>query len=199
MGPRIFSNNHSSYYQLYESIPKQGLSKYLENGQKHCFKLQYSGPRILVIQKTYVQLLTIGMFFWKKYSFGRSNIWLILTPPPSPSHAKWRMAYQYMITHLSYRPSLSINKHIDPQFTTVTYTSIDTVVQTIRTLFPRALIVKLDIKMLFAFCQFTQGTLNFQECTLIGLITLTNAYPLIVQYRANYLKLSDFLRMGCQI
>lgn len=39
-----------------------------------------------------------------------------------------------MITHLAYLTSASINDHIDPQFTSVTYTSFDTVVQTMSTL-----------------------------------------------------------------
>lgn len=82
--------------------------------------------------------------------------------------------------------AFSINEHIDPQFTTVTYTSFETVVQTIGTIGPRALLAKLDIEMLLAFCQFTQGTLNFWEFTLMGLITPTDAFPLGVQYRAKY-------------
>lgn len=32
--------------------PNRVSTNYLENGQKHCFKLRYSGPCILVIQKT---------------------------------------------------------------------------------------------------------------------------------------------------
>lgn len=56
----------------------------------------------------------------------------------------WRM-----ITHLSYPPSFSINEQIDPQFTTVTYTSFDTVVQTISKLGPMALLAKVDIKNAF--------------------------------------------------
>ena len=38
----------------------------------------------------------------------------------------WRM-----IIHLSYPPFISINDTIDPIYTTVTYTSFDTVIQTI--------------------------------------------------------------------
>lgn len=49
-----------------------------------------------------------------------------------------------MIIDLSHQPSFTINEHIDPQF------ALDTVVQTISTLGPRALLVKLDIKN--AFC-----------------------------------------------
>lgn len=54
-----------------------------------------------------------------------------------------------MITHLSYSPSASINDHIDPQFTSVTYTSFDTFVQTISTLGQGTLIAKVDIKNAF--------------------------------------------------
>lgn len=68
----------------------------------------------------------------------------------------WRM-----ITHLSYPPSFSINEHKDPQFTTVTYTSFDTVVQTISTLGPMALLAKVDIKNAFRLLPIYPGTLNF--------------------------------------
>lgn len=68
----------------------------------------------------------------------------------------WRM-----VTHLSYPPSFSINEHIDPQLTTVTYTSFDTVVQTISTLGPMALLAKVDIKNAFRLLHIYQGTLNF--------------------------------------
>lgn len=57
----------------------------------------------------------------------------------------WRM-----ITHLSYPPSASINDHIDPQFTSVTYTSFDTVVQTISTLGQGVLIARPPLRILFA-------------------------------------------------
>lgn len=64
----------------------------------------------------------------------------------------WRM-----ITHLSYQPSFSINENIDPQFTTVTYTSFETVVQTIGTIGPRALLAKLDIEMLWPSANLPKG------------------------------------------
>lgn len=53
-----------------------------------------------------------------------------------------------MITHLSYPPSASVNNHKDPQFTSVTYTSFDTVVQTISTLGKGVLIVRPPLKLL---------------------------------------------------
>lgn len=53
-----------------------------------------------------------------------------------------------MITHLSYPPSASVNDHKDPQFTSVTYTSFDTVVQTISTLGKGVLILRPPLKLL---------------------------------------------------
>jgi hypothetical protein len=46
-------------------------------------------------------------------------------------------------------PSLSIHDHIDPAFTAVTYTSFDTVVQTISHLGLGTLLAKPDIKNAF--------------------------------------------------
>jgi hypothetical protein len=80
----------------------------------------------------------------------------LLTTPPvhnlhvspigvvSKSDGGWRM-----ITHLSYPPSICINNHIDPVYTSVNYTSFDTVIQTISHLGKGALIAKADIKSAF--------------------------------------------------
>lgn len=54
-----------------------------------------------------------------------------------------------MITHLPYPPPASINDHKDPQFTSVSNTSFDTVVQNITTFDQGALIAIVDIKNVF--------------------------------------------------
>lgn len=53
-----------------------------------------------------------------------------------------------MITHLSSPLSASINDHIDPQFTSVTYTSFDTVVQTISTFGQGVLIARPPLRII---------------------------------------------------
>jgi hypothetical protein len=63
-----------------------------------------------------------------------------------PCKSRWWVADKYS---LILPPSLSINDHIDPAFTTVTYTSFDTVIQTISHLGPGALLAKSDIKNAF--------------------------------------------------
>lgn len=82
-----------------------------------------------------------GCSIWKNtlWSFDRSNVWPILTSPMPNLH----------VSHIGVVPeadgsAFSINEHKDPQYTTVTYTLFDTVVHTISTQDPRALLAKLD-------------------------------------------------------
>lgn len=56
----------------------------------------------------------------------------------------WRL-----ITHLSYPPSRSVNDFINPQFTSVQYSSFDNAVSIVKRLGPNALIAKMDIKSAF--------------------------------------------------
>lgn len=84
----------------------------------------------------------------------------------------WRM-----ITHLSYPPSFSINEHIDPQFTTVTYTSFDTVVQTISTLGPMALLAKVDIKNAFRLLPIYPGDFELLGIYINGAYYIDKCLP----------------------
>lgn len=80
----------------------------------------------------------------------------------------------------SYPPSASINDHIDPQFTSVTYSSFDTVVQTMSTLGQGVLIARPPLRMLFAKYQYIKAISK-----VMGLTALTDVSPLGVQYRTN--------------
>lgn len=92
---------------------------------------------------------------------------------------RWGMSYD---NPFSYPPSASINDHIDPQFTSVTYSSFDTVVQTMSTLGQGVLIARPPLRMLFAKYQYIKATSK-----LMGLTALINVCPLCIQYRANSL------------
>lgn len=180
--PIIISAN-SNYLSQY---PDRVSARYLEDGLKHGFKLQYSGPRISVFSKNLSSASDSEEVLLEKiYSevtAGRMSGPYIL-PPMTNLHVSpigvvpkadggWRM-----ITHLSYPPSFSINEHIDPQFTTVTYTSFDTVVQTISTLGLMALLAKVDIKNAFRLLSICPGDFELLGIYINGAYYIDKCLP----------------------
>lgn len=151
----ILIKSISQYLQHY---PDRHAAKTLDTGFKEGFKLLYAGPRLpifshnLVSANQYPDILQTKIS--KEVDEGRMAGPFLQPPMPnihvSPiglvpkSDGGWRM-----ITHLSYPPSSSINTYIDPKDTTVTYTSFDTVVNTISKLGRGALLAKEDIKSAF--------------------------------------------------
>ena len=103
----------------------------------------------------------------------------------SKADGGWRM-----IMHLSYLPFISVNDNIDPIYTTVTYTSSDTVIQTISQVDTGTVIAKCDIKSAFRLIKFIRVILNCWAFALMGTTILTSVYHLVVPFPPEYLRCS---------
>lgn len=140
--------------------PSVNDAKILSDGFEFGFRINYDGPRLAADCNN---LKSVNEFeteteekIMKEVALGRiagpfstrpmpnlrlSPIGLVKKKPPSSGFR--------LIHHLSYPLGKSVNSAIDPQFSTVQYTSFDKVLDTVASLGKNALLAKMDVKAAF--------------------------------------------------
>lgn len=141
-------------------------SEYLLEGFNNEFSLHYEGPHVAFeaknLKSAFESLLILQDKINKEILAGRvagpcqerpidflkiSIIGLVLK----------RMLGEYrLIHHLSYPHGFSVNGIFDPHICSVQYASFDEVVLLMLDLDPNCKLFKMDLKMLFVFCQGTE-------------------------------------------
>ena len=181
-----------------DQYPNTELAHKLYLGFTQGFKLHYLGLRIPIQSKNLVSAYKNHRETWdkicKEIELGRiggpfvslpiSN--LCISPigvVPKGKNSGWRL-----ITHLSFPNHNSVYVFIDPNETSVQYTSFDQVVQIIAKYGKGAAIAKCDINLHSDFCPFTPVILIFQVLNLTISILLTSACLWVVPSLVKFLR-----------
>ena len=200
----VQSGSHSPHNQLPTPVklnkmlpflnlyPGRQDANFLVNGFSFGFQLWHEGPRVSSTARNLVSAgkhpIVLQQNIDKELHLGR-----IAGPFCSPPFRHFRCSpiglvpkqvpEEFRLTHnLSSPQGNSVNDHIDPTNTSVSYISFNDAVALVSRLGKGALLAKSEIKYSFVYFQFIPTRLICLDFLLTGICSMTNVCPWVVQF-----------------